>query len=89
MHPLLDPREYTDDQLTEKIKKCNLFLAQQLQVGNMSAVDSIRQVLDTLEFERQERALGYRNDEKDTKPQPEILEFGVIEEIKEGEDEDW
>lgn len=55
MHPFLDTKKLSDDQLLEKIQKCQTALAYQQSLGHADAVKSIEQVLDSLIMEQQNR----------------------------------
>jgi hypothetical protein len=55
MHPFLNTKDLTDDQLLEKIMKCKQTIAYQSSLGHMDAVDSIEQILDSLILEQQNR----------------------------------
>ena len=55
MHPFLDLKDISDDQLLEKIQKCQRSMAYQQSLGHTDTVKSIEQVLDSLLIEQQTR----------------------------------
>ena len=55
MHPFLNTKKLTDEQLLEKIQKCQASIAYQQSLGHSDTVDSIQQVLDSLIIEQQTR----------------------------------
>jgi hypothetical protein len=55
MHPFLDPRKLTDEEILEKIGKASYFLHTQTQLGHDPTVNSIKEVLSALELEKHQR----------------------------------
>jgi hypothetical protein len=55
MHPFLDPRNLTDEEILEKIGEAHYFLHTQTLLGHDPTVLSIREVLSTLELEKYQR----------------------------------
>lgn len=55
MHPLYNPEALTDDELQDKIGKCYEQLHYQSQFGRQTMLASIRQTLDSLEYEKEQR----------------------------------
>lgn len=55
MHPLYNPESLTDDEIHDKLSKCYQMLNYQSQFGRQATMDSIRQVIDTLEYEKERR----------------------------------
>jgi len=86
MHPFMDPRSMTDDQLYDKIAQAQSYLAMQSALGHQPAVESIENILFALESERQDRFM--RTVEEETKKQnPHMLDpinIGVTEKVQEG-----
>lgn len=90
MHPLYDPSTLTDDEVQDKLGKCYQMLHYQSKFGRQQSMDSIRQVIDTLEYEKERRAYNRDQAEQDrvrakskTK-NTDIIELGkvTIEEFK-------
>jgi hypothetical protein len=65
MHPLYDPSTLTDDELQDKLSKANQMLNYQSQFGRQQSMNSIRQVIDTLEYERERRIYVRQKTEED------------------------
>ena len=63
MHPFLDPRNLTDDEILEKIGEAYSFLHSQTLLGHDPTVLSIREVLSSLELEKQTRLEKLATDE--------------------------
>ncbi len=92
-HPFLNPTKLTDDQLMDRIQKCQRILAGEIAMGHTSVVESARAALETYQFEWNER-MRTRSLEDKFKPDQEKqdrdgpLEFGVVEEYYKPEDEE-
>ena len=67
MHPFLDPRNLTDDEILEKIGEARYFLHVQTLLGHDPTVLSIKEVLSTLELEKQQRLEKLSEDEQKKK----------------------
>jgi len=65
MHPLYDPSTLSDDELQDKLSKANQMLNYQAQFGRQQSMDSIRQVINTLEYERERRMYERQKTEED------------------------
>ena len=83
-HPFIDAKGLTDDQLMDRIQKCQKILASETNMGHNTVVDSARLLLEHYRFEwnerMQARALSdkFKKDERDEEEGP--LEFGVVDE---------
>ena len=91
-HPFVDPTSLTDDQLMDRIQKCQRILNGEMSMGHISMVDSARSQLQTYQFEWNERMQTRALDDKfkvkgdDGKDDDGPLEFGVVEEYYKPED---
>jgi len=81
-HPFIDPSSLTDDELQERIQKCQAYLYGEIQGGHAKMVDAIRAQLNTYEFEFQERMATRRFDEFEKKNPSGIIEIGTIESVE-------
>lgn len=88
-HPFLDTTKLTDDQLMDRIQKCHKILSGEVSMGHTTVVQSARAALDTYQFEWNERMRGRMLEDK-FKPdeEPEILEFGIVDEYYSLDDDD-
>jgi len=90
MHPLYDPSSLSDDELQDKLGKSYQMLNYQSQFGRQGTMDSIRQVIDALEYEKEkrfqdrQRAEQERQKQKNKDPKSDTIELGEckIEEFK-------
>lgn len=93
MHPLYDPSTLTDDEVQDKLGKCYQMLHYQSQFGRQQSMDSIRQVIDTLEYEKERRAYNRDQAEQDRmrakskNKQSDTIELGKVD-IEEFKDDD-
>lgn len=55
MHPFLDVSKLTDEQIIEKLGKAYSFMNNQVALGHNPTVHSIKEIIQSLENERQER----------------------------------
>jgi len=55
MHPFLDVGKLTDEELIERLGKAYSFMNAQKQLGHVPTVHSIKEVIQSLEEERQNR----------------------------------
>ena len=88
-HPFLDAKNFTDDELQDKITKANGYLNMQKKLGHAEAIQSIEAVLDALEEEKRTRFYNATKKEFD-KQNPNAsapLNIGVTEPKKEYKDE--
>lgn len=69
MHPLYDPSSLSDDDIQDKLGKCYQMLNYQSQFGRQATMDSIRQVIDTLEAEKERRIYERQKAEQDRQRQ--------------------
>lgn len=81
-HPFIDAQTLTDDELYERIQKCQSYLYGEIQCGHAGMVDTIRAQLGTYEFEFQERMLKKRAAEIEKKNPSGIIEIGTISTIE-------
>jgi hypothetical protein len=80
-HPFYDPSKLTDDEILLKLGKCYNYMAAQERLGHDPTVDSIKQVIESLELEKTTRFQKMVNDET-TKLNPTMLapiELGTLE----------
>lgn len=55
MHPFLDTSKLTDEELIQKLNQANSFLYMQHSLGHTPTVESIKEVIKSLEAERTTR----------------------------------
>lgn len=55
MHPFLDAGKLSDDELSQRLNKAYTHLAHQTSLGHMPTIQSIKEVIDTLETEKSAR----------------------------------
>lgn len=81
-HPFIDPSDLTDDELQERIQKCQSYLYGEIQSGHAKMVNTIRSQLDTYQFEFQERMATKRFEEFEKKNPSGIIDIGTIETVE-------
>jgi len=81
-HPFVDCSELTDEELYEKIQKCQSYLYGEIQCGHARMVDTIRAQLETYEFEFQERMEKKRMAEFEKKNPSGVIEIGTISTVE-------
>lgn len=67
MHPFLDVAKLTDEEIIERLGRAYSFMNMQKTLGHTPAVISIREVIQSLEDERQKRLTKMMDDEHDKK----------------------
>ena len=91
-HPFIETKGLTDDQLMERIQKCQRILGGEINIGHTSVVESARAALEAYRFEwnerMQKRALTDKFGKPDDEDKDEPLEFGVVEEYYKPEDDE-
>jgi len=81
MHPFLDVRKLTDEEIIERLGKAYTYMNAQVSLGHNPTVFSIKEVIQSLEDERRER-MQNRMDDEFKKKYPEDLkpiELGKID----------
>ena len=81
-HPFVDPSNLTNEELQEKIQKCQSYLYGEIQCGHGKMVDAIRVQLDTYQFEFQERMATKRFEEFEKKNPSGTIDIGTIESVE-------
>lgn len=81
-HPFINATELTNEELQQRIQKCQRLLYAEMQGGHAGMVDSIRTQLFVYEQEFSERLYVQRYDEFVAKNPDGVIEIGTIEEIK-------
>jgi hypothetical protein len=81
-HPFIDVSTLTDEELQQRIQKCQGYLYGEIQGGHAGMVDSIRTQLQTYEFEFQERMATQRQAAIEKKYPSETIEIGTIESVE-------
>ena len=82
MHPFLNVSKLTDEEILERLGKAYQYMNFQVGVGHNPTVQSIKEVIQSLEDERRSR-LGKQMDEEFKRKYPkadEPLELGKLEE---------
>lgn len=82
MHPFLDVSKLTDEQIIDRLGKAYSYMNAQIGLGHNPTVHSIKEVIESLENERQERQRR-NTDEEYKKKYPDAnkpLELGKLEE---------
>ena len=82
-HPFIDAKELSNEQLQQRIQKCQTLLYAEMMGGHAGMVDSIRQSLEVYEQEFSERVFLQRQGEFAKKHPDETIEIGTIQEITE------
>lgn len=81
MHPFLDVAKLSDEEIIERLGRAYTFMNMQKTLGHSPAVMSIREVIQSLEDERQKRMTKLMDDEY-TRKFPETnqpIELGKLE----------
>ena len=81
MHPFLDVKKLTDEEIIERLGKAYLYMNTQVGLGHNPTVYSIREIIQSLEDERSERSKNIMDNEY-KKKYPDYLkpiELGKIE----------
>lgn len=81
MHPFLDVKKLTDEEIIERLGKAYLYLNGQTALGHNPTVQSIKEVIASLENERHDR-LQRNSDEEFKKKYPDEnkpIELGKLE----------
>ena len=81
-HPFIDAKELTNDELQERIQRCQRLLYAETQGGHTGMVDSIRSQLLVYETEFSERLYMQRFDEFEAKNPSGVIEIGTIQEVE-------
>lgn len=81
-HPFINATELTDEELQQRIQKCQKILHGEIQGGHTGMVDSIRSQLLVYEQEFSERLYIQRFEEITAKNPDGVIEIGTIQEIK-------
>jgi hypothetical protein len=82
MHPFLDVRKLTDEEIIQKLGRAYSFMNAQISLGHNPTVQSIKEIIQTLEDERQLR-MQKISDEEYKKKYPDSnkpIELGKLEE---------
>ena len=79
MHPFLDTSKLTDEEIMDKLKKAYLALQYHTSVGRNPTVQSIKEIIDALEMERQERTAKSRLEMQKKSSE---IEIGKLEDDK-------
>ena len=67
MHPFLDTSTLTDEELLNRLSKAYSFMNMQKELGHNAAVQSIKEVIQALEDERQKRMQNLAREEEKRK----------------------
>lgn len=81
MHPFLDASKLTDEELIERLGKAYTIMNYQISMGHTPTVESIKEVIKTLEDEKSSRMQKIQQGEaeKKTKSASSGLEIGKLE----------
>ncbi len=80
MHPFMDTSDLSDDELTKKLDKAYQYLQQQTGLGHTPTVESIKEIIETLELERSTRLLkAMSGDQKKIDESLKPIDIGTIE----------
>lgn len=83
MHPFLDVSKLTDEEIISRLGKAHIYLNEQISLGHTPTVQSIKEVIQSLEDERENRMRKTMNEEfkrkfpKDNEP----IEIGGIDDL--------
>ncbi len=83
MHPFLNTSKLTDEEIIEKLGKAYVYMNHQVALGHNPTVQSIKEVIQSLEDERSQRMTKHMDDEY-KKKYPDAnapLEIGKLEEL--------
>lgn len=82
MHPFLDVRKLTDEEIIERLGRAYTFMNMQKTLGHSPAVKSIEEVIQSLEDERRTRLQKMIDDEYSRKfpDAKKPIEIGKLEE---------
>lgn len=72
MHPFIDPKKLSDDEILAKIGTAYQYLNVQSQLGHDPTVASIKDVVESLENERRERLDALASEERKKKNPKEL-----------------
>lgn len=84
MHPFLDVKKLSDEEILEKLGRAYTYMNQQVDLGHVPTVQSIKEVIETLEDERAQR-FAKQSDEEHKKKFPDSLnpiEIGKVDKIE-------
>jgi len=81
-HPFISAKKLTDDELQQRMQKCQNLLYAEMQCGHSGMVDSIRMQLEVYELELSERMYTRRFDEFAAKNPDGTIEIGTIQEVE-------
>ena len=81
-HPFIDAAELTNDELQQRIQRCQRMLYAETQNGHTGMVDSIRNQLLVYEAEFSERLYMQQHDEFEAKNPDGAIEIGTIQEVE-------
>jgi hypothetical protein len=81
MHPFLDTSTLSDEEIINRLSKAYTFMNMQKQLGHNAAVQSIKEVIQALEDERQKRMQNLaREEEKRKNPNTnQSIDLGSLE----------
>lgn len=81
MHPFLDVSKLSDEEIIERLGKAYTFMNMQKELGHSPAVLSIREVIQSLEDERQKRMQKTMDEEYSRKfpDEHKPIELGKLE----------
>lgn len=81
MHPFLDLNKLTDEDIVDRLGKAYTFMNAQTALGHNATVHSIREVIQSLEDERQNRMQKMMDEEYKRKNPDDksIIELGKLE----------
>jgi len=81
MHPFIDCRKMSDDELLRRIQKCQTIAQQANASGHGNMYHSALLQLETYRAEWEERMFRKRTEEDLEKNPPGIIEIGTIQDI--------
>ena len=80
MHPFIDTASLSDDELVQKLDKAYQHLSAQTRLGHTPTVESIKDVIDALELERQTRVLRAMTEKQNKSDKDGPIELGTVDE---------